>query len=171
MRLFFALVPDPPVRNALGALAQGLQATIGGRAVPAHNIHLTLAFIGETDLARAAQLRAVLGVLPRVAFTLTLDRLGEWRHADVAWIAPSVVGEAPAALHAALADALRAAAFPVEDRPFRPHVTLVRRPARRLATAASGPLAWPVTRVSLMRSQSIAGHVRYREDAGMALDA
>jgi len=169
MRLFFALVPDDALRPLLGERAIDLARAIGGRAVPAHNIHLTLAFLGEVDRARVPALRPILDAMPRDAFMLVLDRVGEWRRAGVAWIAPSVASPRLAALHAALTEALRGAGFPVEARPFQPHLTLVRRPSRTLADAPADPLTWRVGRLSLMRSEAVGGAVRYREDAGVAL--
>jgi RNA 2',3'-cyclic 3'-phosphodiesterase len=169
MRLFFALVPDEALRSALGARARDLARTIDGRAVPAHNVHLTLVFLGEIDRARMPALRAILDATPRDAFTLTLDCVGQWHGAGVAWIAPRVVPAPLAALHAALNDALHRAGFPVETRPFRPHITLVRRQSRALADAPAEPLTWRVERLSLMRSESVDGAVRYREDTAVAL--
>ena len=169
MRLFFALVPDEALRSALGARARELARAIGGRAVPAHNAHLTLAFLGEVDRARQPALHAILDAMPRDSFTLALDRVGEWPRAGVAWIAPRLVPAPLAVLHAALNAALQSAAFPVEARPFQPHITLVRRPSRKLADASAEPLMWRVACLSLMRSESVGGAVRYREDAALAL--
>ncbi len=171
MRLFFALMPDDALRAALAALGRDLAQSIGGRAVPAHNVHLTLAFLGEVEQGRVPPLRAMLGVLPRAAFTLELDRIGEWHHAGVAWIAPSVVPPTLVALHACLDAALADKRYPVEARPFRPHVTLVRRRARALAERATASLEWNVRRVALVRSENVGGAVRYGEEAGVALGA
>jgi 2'-5' RNA ligase len=169
MRAFFALVPGESVRVALCTLGRALAEQIGGRAVPAHNIHLTLAFIGNVEPLRVSALCALLDELPRYSFVLTLDRVGEWHHAGVAWTAPSVVPRTLTALHARLDERLRVGEFPVEARPFRPHVTLVRRRKRPLADGPSTLIDWRVERVSLMRSESIAGGVRYREEAGVGL--
>lgn len=169
MRLFFALVPDDALRSALGTLARELAARIGGRAVPAHNVHLTLAFLGEVERARVPALRALQDALPRKAFTLVLDQVGEWHHAGVAWIAPGATPPALAAVHAALTEALRDQGFSVEARPFRPHLTLVRRQTLALPTAPLDPLAWHLKRLSLMRSEAVGGAVRYREEASVAL--
>ncbi|HET9046627.1 MAG TPA: 2'-5' RNA ligase family protein, partial [Casimicrobiaceae bacterium] len=113
----------------------------------------------------------ILDDVPHDAFALTLDRVGEWHHAGVAWIAPSRVPGALVALHARLSESLRSGDFPIEERPFRPHLTLVRRRTRPLADAPTPPLRWLVKRVSLMRSDRVAGAIRYREDAGVALSA
>jgi len=169
MRVFFALVPDEALRAVLAALGRELARTIGGRAVPQHNAHLTLAFLGEVETARVPPLHAMLDTVPHAAFSLTLDRVGEWHHAGVAWVAPSLVPPQLAALHARLNEALAAERYPVEARPFRPHVTLVRRRLRVLAERATQPVEWNVRRLSLLRSDAVQGAVRYREEAGVPL--
>lgn len=171
MRVFFALVPDEELRANLGELAQVLARRIGGRAVPAANLHATLVFVGNVAPDRVPKLRAIVDTLPRERFSLVLDRVGEWHHAGVAWIAPTTVPARLATLHAQLAAALASVAVPVESRLFRPHITLVRRRVHALAEAACPPREWDVVRVSLMRSENIAGAIRYREVAGAALDA
>ncbi len=163
MRLFFALVPDAALRAALRERALEMARQIGGRAVPPGNLHLTLAFLGEVEPARVTALATIYGALPTEQFALTLDRIGEWHHAGVAWIAPSVVPPLLSALHAQLSAALAAAGFVVESRPFRPHVTLVRRRARPLPDAACEPLAWRITRAALMVSERVGSAIRYRE--------
>ena len=170
MRLFFALVPDEGLRAALGARARELAQAIGGRPVPAHNVHLTLVFLGEVEPGRASELHPILDAVPRAPFTLSLDRIGEWRHAEVAWIAPGAVPKALVALHSTLTHALGKAGFATETRPFRPHVTLVRRQTRALPDAPAESLDWPVDHVSLVRSHSVGGAVRYRDEARVALN-
>ena len=56
MRLFVALVPPEEVRRRLEAEGRALRGLCGGgRMVPRENLHLTLAFLGETDRRRAAE--------------------------------------------------------------------------------------------------------------------
>jgi RNA 2',3'-cyclic 3'-phosphodiesterase len=117
MRLFFALAPDTALRASLGERGRAMARQIGGRAVPAGNLHLTLAFLGEVEPARVTPLHTVQSALAVEAFTLMLDRIGEWHHAGVAWIAPAVVPPPLSALHAQLNAALAAAGFVVESRP------------------------------------------------------
>jgi 2'-5' RNA ligase len=171
MRVFFALVPDEELRAKLRELAQVLMDRIGGRAVPVANLHLTLAFLGDVADDRVPRLREIVDALPRERFSLVLDRIGEWHYAGVAWIAPTAVPAPLATLHARLGTALASADFTVEARPFRPHVTILRRPRRALAESACPPREWCVARVSLMRSDNVEGAMRYREVSGAALDA
>jgi 2'-5' RNA ligase len=139
MRLFFACWPPAGTAQALAAWARAAQRECGGRAVPAQNIHLTLAFLGEADPAAAR----VLGASMRMAPTrFVIEEARFWAHNRILWAGPR---ETPPAL-AALARALG------EKRELAAHVTLVRhaRHGRRLPPLAA--LDWPVGEFSLVSS-------------------
>jgi 2'-5' RNA ligase len=86
-------------------------------------------------------------------------RFGSVRRPQVFWA--GLTGDVPALveLAARLAAVARELGLPVEDRPFRPHLTLGRWPPRRPADGTlperlagyAGP-AWPVTEVRLVES-------------------
>jgi 2'-5' RNA ligase len=168
-RVFYALVPDPPLQLQLAAQGHAIARRAGGRAIPAANVHLTLAFVGDVAAARLDALRAIVPALPRQAFALVLNRVGVFRRARVGWLAPEIAPDTLVALHAALAAALTDASFPLEARPFHPHVTLARRCVRAIPTMACAPTAWRVTRVSLMETLRDERGLRYGEVAGMEL--
>jgi len=46
-RFFYALRPDARAATELGRLAQRVAGTLGGRPLSAHDLHLTMVFIGE----------------------------------------------------------------------------------------------------------------------------
>ena len=150
-RLFFAIWPDEPAARQLAALARDLAVRVDGKPVPQARIHLTLAFLGDIapDRIEAAKGIGVDGP----GFDLALDKLGGFREARVAWagcIAPPV---ALLDLERSLVAALRRDGFEIEDRPFAPHVTLVRRTRRATPRLAPQPIAWRVREVALMRSE------------------
>jgi 2'-5' RNA ligase len=148
-RLFLALWPDAGLRRALAARRDRFAWPPGAAPVADARLHLTLHFIGDVAASRVPTLQAALqAAVP--PFTLVLDRAEAWDGGLVV-LRPTLVPEPLAALHAALADALRAAALPVERRGFRPHVTLARR-AAGVALPALRPLRWPVAGYALVRS-------------------
>ena len=162
-RVFFALVPDAPLQAALGIVARDLARDVGGRPVRDSNIHMTLAFIGKAT-AQTIELLRELGLgLRGSAFTLRLDKLGAFRKAEVAWIAPSIAPEPLVALHADLCADLIDCGVTIEARPFSPHVTLVRRSARLPRALLDAPLDWRVGAISLMQSVPTRDGVRYAE--------
>ena len=60
-RLFVALWPDAQVRHELTMLqARPEIRTAGGRTVLASNIHMTLKFLGDVDVAKQGVLEAQL---------------------------------------------------------------------------------------------------------------
>lgn len=153
LRAFFAIAPDVAVRQRLLSRAHDVARRARGRAVSGEHLHLTLAFLGDVPTARLPELRAIGEQLPRTAATLEFDTLGAWRASGVAWIAPSLVPSAITDLYAALHQALHAAGFVLEDRPFRPHVTLARRCVQPSLRGPTAPIVWSVDALVLVGSQ------------------
>lgn len=125
MRLFIAIDLPVELKQALAKLRRDLP---GARWVPAAQIHLTLAFLGEVEEASAWRLNAELARIHLPPFTLALTGLGCFPHRQrprVLW-----VGLAPEAhlteLAVAVQGAILAASLPVEERPFSAHITLAR---------------------------------------------
>ena len=138
-------------------------------AAPA-TMHLTLRFLGETDVALIPNLdRAIrAGLAPHSAMTLRLSGAGAFptdRRPSVVWAG---VGGAVAALQraqAAIEAALGGLGIMPEPKPFHPHLTLgrLRREAnpeqqQRLGDAIRSlpppaPLEWTFERVVLFRSE------------------
>jgi 2'-5' RNA ligase len=144
---------------------QPLRAAPGApRWTPPARWHLTLLFLGDVPAHLLAPLTTA--VAPAVAGTppLTLQlagagRFGSARRPAVCWagLAGDVAGLT--ALAGRLFAAARAVGLPVEDRPFRAHLTLGRwRPGRPADAALPDRLAgyagpvWPAPEVVLWRS-------------------
>ncbi len=133
MRLFIAITPPEEVRDRLAGLCTGL-ADI--RWVAAENMHITLAFLGEVDGSRAADVDAALAAIEQPAFPLRvcgLDIFAARRRVRVIYaaIAPS---DALLHLHKGVLSALAPLEIgePERKRKFKPHITLA-RPGRALA--------------------------------------
>lgn len=161
-RVFFALWPNPALRRALHALALQCRQTHGGRAMEAQTLHLTLLFLGEMQRTRIARLQQAIDGFEFEAFSFLLQQLACWRHNRIAYAAPA---DHAAALHR-LADALRQragdAGIGCDERPFSPHVTLLRKVTQPVDTQAIQPLEWRVEAFSLVESAADAQAVRYR---------
>lgn len=165
MRCFVALWPDEAARDRLASVAREQQRRFPrSRAMRAENLHLTLAFIGELDEARAAKVAAALEALPFELFEWTLDAVGAFERARVLWAA----GPDCAPL-AALAQRIRALLDGLHVRydrkPFVAHVTLLRdlarEDARRAAAPIAPPVAWRTARPQLLHSVTRDGRLRY----------
>ena len=165
LRIFFALWPDAGARDALWALARDTAAQTRGRAPPAGNLHLTLAFLGDVATARIAALH-VLGSTVASAvppFTLTLDRVGAFGDGGIAWAGTSAAPRELERLVQSLNGALAKEGFPTERRAFHPHVTLARHCRRPAGTGTAAPVAWRVERITLNASELSPRGPRYRE--------
>ncbi len=175
LRVFFALWPDADARDRLAATARDVAALTKGRAPPAANLHVTLAFIGDVAPERIGEL-CTIGASVAVSaapFVLALDTAGTFRGTGIAWAGASSLPPPLAELARNLAEALAAQDFPVEQRAFTPHVTLARR-CKAPALASLGlaaPIGWTVRRLALDASEPAQDGARYRELAAWPLAA
>ncbi|WP_328464594.1 RNA 2',3'-cyclic phosphodiesterase [Actinoplanes sp. NBC_00393] len=119
----------------------------GSRHTRPEKWHVTVAFLGEItgtdEVAHTLQ-----SVPPPEPFTLRLA--GGGRFGSVLWVGLAGDVEALASLRADIGSA----GIPIDDRPFRPHLTVSYRFDRRIVEALhdyAGP-SWPVTEFSLVQS-------------------
>ncbi|AAU90486.1 putative 2'-5' RNA ligase [Methylococcus capsulatus str. Bath] len=154
LRLFFALWPDAGVRETLGRLVRSLRRTVKGRWVEPDKLHLTLAFLGAVPAERLPELTAMTGDLDLPPFELALDRLEYWQRNRVLCLGASATPPLLIELVGILNSKLGRAGFPVERRPFRPHLTLARKAeAAWSAMPLKTSVTWPVDRVTLVESR------------------
>ncbi|MCP5181993.1 MAG: RNA 2',3'-cyclic phosphodiesterase [Pseudomonadales bacterium] len=125
MRLFFGLDPDPATRRAIDTWRNALTGVTGKR-VPTANLHLTLLFLGQVAPDRLTALRNAADRIPCRPFSLVLDEVGYWRKPRVLWLGARDVPTPALRLAQALRATALAQALPLDDRAWRPHVTLYR---------------------------------------------
>ena len=159
MRLFAAIQFSPAVKSALLEAIAALRHQGTGTFTRPENLHLTLAFIGETeDLPGAkAALDAACAGGP---VSLALGGLGHFN--DLWWTG---VRENPKLEKLALAvqRALREQGFSIEKRAWKPHVTLVRRWRGLRPSVTVRETSMRAERVSLMKSERVNGKLTYTE--------
>jgi len=160
LRLFFALWPQSELQAKLADWAK--QAAGRGRAMRRENLHLTLAFLGDTDAALVPDLIALAAGVHFAPIRLALDRVGYWKHNRIIWCG---AGEEPQPLSTLVADLrarLDAAGIPYDRKPFVSHVTLVRNASGLPAAPAWIPLVWEAADFALVSSTRVAGRVTYQ---------
>ena len=162
-RHFFACWPTEDTALALAGIAAEVAPRLEGRPVAGDKVHLTLAFLGETD--RVDEAKEIAAQVRGQPFTLVIDRLGTFRRAAVAWAGSSSPDPELLRIQAGLEQALRDRGFALEDRPFNPHVTLARKIRRARLDEPLAPLRWRVNDFALVRSES----GRYETIAGWKL--
>jgi 2'-5' RNA ligase len=140
LRLFWAVVLPPAVRDSLAAVQSEFKAlSLDAKWVEKQNLHITIRFLGDTDekltaelLAAAAELLS--GMRP---FTVSLRGVGVFPSVSkprVLWVGMS--GYEPlATLHRRVEKTVVSLGFPPERKPFSPHVTIGR--LRSAANAAA----------------------------------
>jgi len=121
-------------------------------------------FLGATPVECVPPLVAAAGEAVAAAPAMSLrlagaGRFGSSRRPQVFWVGLDGDVDPLVALANRLAEVARRLDLPVEDRPFRPHLTIGRWPPRRPADGTlperlagyRGPV-WPVTEVRLLES-------------------
>lgn len=148
MRLFVVIKTDRAVNAALGNVSSSLKLFGKGRFCGEEPYHLTLAFIGESD--RVEDAKAVLEGINRPSFDIALNGLGHFGSTYYVGVSPS---PSLCSLQKDVSDGLRQADFNIEDRPFTPHITLVRRYERDMEPVVFVPsVTQRVESVLLMES-------------------
>lgn len=163
LRVFFALWPDAVVRAALSQCAASHLPSVPARRCEPADLHLTLAFLGTVDALRLAELECLAAGVVAEPFLLVLDRWELWSGAAVACLTPSNGAPVLRALRQRLTTALAVAGFSVDQRRYRPHLTLTRKVAGPAVVATITPIIWPVDAFVLLASCPQSGHSSYTE--------
>jgi 2'-5' RNA ligase len=173
MRLFTAITFYEEIKSCLYHTIEELKSySTGGSFTTKENLHLTLNFIGETNRleeVKRAMNRAVRKVnVP--SFPITLSGFGHFkrREGDIYWVG---VGKEAALwnLQKELVKQLQEEGFILDDRDFKPHLTLGRRVTiGDISLAARMEQRIPsmnmdVDKISLMKSERINGKLVYTE--------
>lgn len=161
LRLFFALWPTAAAAGILHAWALRAQRECGGRVTRPEAIHLTLVFLGETNAGRLENARRAARTVRFARHELPIEEAGHWPDKRIVWVGPRATPAATVALADRLRLALAAEGFEIEQRPFKAHVTLIRKAGRRGELPALRPLAWPVEEFVLVRSRLSARGADY----------
>jgi len=127
--LFFALSVPDPVRALAGRLQDEARRSLGPARYPElEGLHITLAFLGPTDPARAPALLDLAARAAGPGFALRTAGSGGFPRpgrARILWL-----GFAPqpalGSLAERLREALKAGGVAYDDKPFAPHLTLAR---------------------------------------------
>lgn len=158
-RLFFALWPDVPTREALLCLQDPLE----GRKLLPQDLHLTLAFLGAQPADLLPALQTILQDLKPVALELCLDRIGYFPNSRIAWAGMASAPAGLISLHEALLAKLNRAGIDGAARgAFTPHVTLARN-APPPQIRRFEPIHWQASHLALVESLSPCTGVRYRQ--------
>jgi len=133
LRTFIAVEIPPHLQNKIQQAVESLHSTIGAalvRWVPAHNMHLTLKFLGDVSPASVDRLTQILGTEADLcpAFDIQITGLGSFpslRRPRVLFIGIQAPAELEA-LYRGIESACAKIGYESENRGFFPHLTLGR---------------------------------------------
>ena len=160
MRLFIAIQLSDPMKKALVNMMHELKKQgVEGNYVPAQNLHMTLAFIGEYD--DPARIKEVISRVPVPEFRMSLSDMGNF--GNTLWA--GVKGNQKLKAYVKdLRSALDAEGIPYDRDKFVPHITLIRKYTAKRSYKVSMPKAeMMVKRASLMKSEQKDGKPVYKE--------
>ena len=160
-RLFFGLWPDNRQRERLRDTVAPLAKIVEGQAVFRGNWHITLAFLGECPANMVQPLLQRAAEIPVEPFRLRFDRVEYWVRPKIACLVPSTVPTELQQLVERLNALCLDVGMTVEDKTYRPHMTLVRRARPFETQRLAQPLTMEWTGFELLESISDRGESRY----------
>ncbi len=160
MRIFLSIRFTEEIKDSLiKAMAELRAQNVHGIFTMPENLHLTLAFIGETSQLK--EIRAAVDDVKVSPFEISLGAPGRFR--DILWLGING-GEPMRRLSEALRSALASHGISYDTKPFKAHITLVRRAnVTALPKLDIPPVRMTVSRISVMKSERIAGRLTYTE--------
>ena len=185
LRVFVAIEIPPRELARIGDLAGHLRS-FGARIawVPAANVHVTLAFLGDIECDRVGSVTAAVTAACDTVRPFELSILGTGSfpassRAKVLWAGVDGELDILQALQRRVTDALRREEFTLDDKPFRPHLTIGRvkdgrgpefaSVLRELGSATLTGKPFVVDSVTVIRSELLPSGARYSPLARIGL--
>jgi 2'-5' RNA ligase len=132
IRVFLAVELSSDLREKISALQQQLKTTLlPMNWVRPESIHLTLKFLGSVEPSRSSQLLSVLEPIGKRQnkFSVDVQDLGVFphvKHPRIFWVGVTEKTHALQELVLEIEAVLEPLGFPLEDKPYHPHLTLAR---------------------------------------------
>jgi RNA 2',3'-cyclic 3'-phosphodiesterase len=155
LRLFIGLWPHDAVRSKIARWQAEWEWPERASLVGPERFHTTLHFLGDVAPERVLDLKYVLKPVPTPPFELHFARPEIWQH-GVAVLRPDNSPTALRGLHARIGLALAEIGLPVDEKPYRPHVTLARRATGAKPPARAPDIQWEAN-AGFVLVQSLGG--------------
>lgn len=158
MRLFFAYWPSATKAAEIVPWVQNAHELFGGRMMRTDTLHMTLAFLGETEPDVIERLVAACHEWALPSGSMVLNQPGRFKNAKVVWLGPEQSAEgSPDWLHIAyreLWSRLQPLGWQAREPQYRPHVSLLRNAGPGELQALKGPsVTWAPDRCVLVGSR------------------
>lgn len=123
MRQFIALTFNSSFKEELVHIMDSLKEEgIKGKYYDPDNLHMTLAFFGETN--RQDEIMEIIQSIPLPEITITLNRIGHFK--KIYWVGIQENPELDTYVNT-LRNALKEHNIPFDEKPFYPHITILRK--------------------------------------------
>jgi len=160
-RLFFALWPSEEVRSGLAEVIASLDVR-RAKPVPAQNLHSTLLFLGSVTAQTRICAEKVGEGIAGQPFELRLDQIGFWPKSGILWLGAREMPESLTALVRDLHLGIAGCGIDLDARPFKPHVTLMRKALGVRRERRLDPITWRVDDFALVESKTTPDGAHYR---------
>ena len=160
MRVFVAIrLTDDVKKSLVGTMHDLKQKGIKGSYTAADNLHVTMAFIGDTQ--NVGEIKKALDRVQVTPFKLTVREMGNFGDRLYAGVKGN---QGIKGLAKDIRAQLDAAEIPYDQKEFVPHITLVRKMSGTLPKGFSGAKAEMMVKgFSLMKSETKNGKRVYTE--------
>ena len=159
MRLFIAIqLSDELKKTITSSMHEMKKQGIRGSYVPTQNLHLTIAFIGET--ADSGAVKDALRTIKVKPFRLSLSEMGTF--GDLLWVGMKGNQGLSGAVKA-VRESLDAAGISYDHKKFVPHITIIRKMAGKWQSIPAPKGEMIAEKISLMKSERIDGKMKYTE--------
>ena len=154
-RLFFALWPSDRQRETLRDALRPVLTSVEGERVDRRSWHVTTVYIGDFPEEQIPFLQAAANEIDYEPVRLRFDRLAFWPRPKIACLLPLTTPPPLEALVGSLRTALAAFDCRLEDRAYRPHITVARRVRAFEDLALTRPLDLEWAQFTLVESKTL----------------
>lgn len=174
MRLFIAVLFNNEVKESVHDITLRLKSLAkGGAFTDQENLHLTVNFIGETNRLEEVKnaMKQALEKANGESFTLSIRGFGKFKRddGDIYWIGVEKDVSLWRMQKELVKELKEAGFFDIDDREYKPHLTLGRRVKvgkdfiEKEFEAGINPMQMEVSGISLMKSERVQGKLTYTE--------
>lgn len=171
MRLFISINFNKEILDNISAVQNRLKKIGKGSFIPAHNFHLTLVFLGDVSQSDLDKVKSAMENVTLEKIHLYFEGTGVFRSSSgyIYWLGIRR-NRNLMTLHDELCANLKDMGFNLENRKYKPHITLARRfrygdhiTDEKKLLLMEEKFKYTATGFSLMESKIVKGKVRYKE--------
>jgi len=151
-RLFFVLCPPEQVRKQINLLNLSIKGEDLNK-LKADNLHVTLLFLGSTPAETEKRIRCAVESIRIQPFALCFNQLAFWKKPGILCLTTQQYDPQLAILVDMLKKLVEQCGISIEDRNYKPHITLARK-ARELINTEVQSIEWQAGSFCLLESSS-----------------